>query len=145
MNAAKVYLNRLAVIKARIRQLEELQGDERLKATGNSSPRLDPNKVQTSGGGDVMARHVERAVDVEREIAKLNKQYKDELWRVVQEIQSLDNEKYVELLYLRYVKLNRLEEIACIMRKTNGSPYSYDHINRLHGQALEAFREKFCL
>ena len=114
-------------------------------ATGNSSPRLDPNKVQTSGGGDVMARYVEKYIDIERQIEDLHYKYTKKRRKITDEIQALENRQHVELLYLRYVKHNRLEEIACIMRKTNGAPYSYDHISWLHGQALKAFQEKYNL
>ena len=133
MNSAKVYLNRVKALDTKINQLIEERDDLRLIATGNSSPRLDPNKVQTSGGGDVMARNVERYVELENHITKLIDRYVDMKDRVIREIHALDDPRYVEILYLRYVKFRRFEEIAVLMN------YNFNYIRQLHGNALNEF------
>ena len=46
------------------------------------------------------------------------------------------------LCRLKYVKNLRLEQIACEMHKSNGDAYSFDHINTLHGEALQEFDKK---
>lgn len=134
MNSAKVYLNRVRALDLKINQLIEERDDLRLIATGNSSPRLDPNKVQTFGGGDVMARNVERYVELENHITKLIDRYVDMKDRVIGEIHALEDPRYVEILYLRYVKFKRFEEIAVLMH------YNFDYVRRLHGEALEEFK-----
>ena len=133
MNSAKVYLNRVKALDTKINQLIEERDDLRLIATGNSSPRLDPNKVQTSGSGDVMARNVERYVELENHITKLIDRYVDMKDRVIREIHALDDPRYVEILYLRYVKFRRFEEIAVLMN------YNFNYIRQLHGNALNEF------
>ena len=61
--------------------------------------------------------------------------------RIIDEIHELDDYRYVELLYRKYIQYMRLEEISCKMKKRNGEPYSYDHIAALHGEALKSFSE----
>lgn len=133
MNSAKAYLNRVKALDTKINHLIEERDDLRLIATGNSSPRLDPNKVQTSGGGDVMARNVERYVELENHITKLIDRYVDMKDRVIREIHALDDPRYVEILYQRYIKFRRFEEIAVLMN------YNFNYIRQLHGNALNEF------
>ena len=52
---------------------------------------------------------------------------------------TLNDARYIQILYLHYVEGKRLEDVAEIMVKTNGKPYSYDHIASLHGMALQEF------
>lgn len=139
MNEAKRYLLRLHTLDVRINQLIEERNDLLLIATGNSSPRLDPNRVQTSGGGDVMARQVERYVDVEKKITRMIDKYVDLKHKMILEIQELPDDRHVQLLNLRYVKMLRFEEIAVTMG------YSYDWVRHVHGDALESFGRMYGL
>ena len=145
---AKEYLNQIQLLDLKIRQKQEEKDYLRSLAAGNSSPVLSKDKVQTSGSGDKMARTVNKYIDLEKEIDEMIGQYVDMRDHIIDQIHQLDDARYIELLQLRYVGKKggdgrmhymRLEEIACVMRKPNGMPYTYGHINRLHGEALQTF------
>ena len=147
---AKEYLNQIRLLDLKIRQKIEERDHLKAMAAGNSSPVLSKDKVQTSGSGDKMARTVDRYVDLEMQIDKLIDQYVDMRDHIIDQIHAVGEAKYVELLYLKYVGQKgkderihylRLEEIACIMRKSNGLPYTYEHIRSMHGEALKRFAE----
>lgn len=147
---AKEYLNQIRLLDLKISQKQEERDHLKAMAAGNSSPVLSKDKVQTSGSGDKMARTVDKYIDLEKEIDKMISQYVDMRDHIIDQIHSLGDSKYVELLYLKYVgrredngKIHylRLEEIACVMKKSNGLPYSYEHIRMLHGEALKRFAE----
>ena len=57
--------------------------------------------------------------------------------KIINEIQSMDNPVYIDILYKRYVQYKSLEEIAVEMS------YVYVHTRRLHGLALQAFRARY--
>lgn len=136
---AKTYLSQIRHYDLLIRQCREELADMQARAYGNSSPRLDPDKVQTSGSGDAMARQIETCVALEQKVRRLETEYWQIRNKIFEEIQKLPNDKHIELLNLRYVKCMRMEEIACTMRKTNGDRYSYDHIWHMHLDALKSF------
>ena len=147
---AKEYLNQVRLLDLKISQKQEERDHLKAMAAGNSSPMLSKDKVQTSGSGDKMARTVDKYIDLEKEIDKMISQYVDMRDHIIDQIHSLGDSKYVELLYLKYVGQKgkderihylRLEEIACIMRKSNGLPYTYEHIRSMHGEALKRFAE----
>ena len=57
--------------------------------------------------------------------------------RIVDLILGMDNPIHVQVLYGRYVKGRSLSAIA------NELAYSYDRIKHVHGEALQAFDEKY--
>lgn len=63
--------------------------------------------------------------------------YVDKKNKIIGEIQTLENENYMNLLYKRYVEGKRLEVIAVEMN------YNYGHTKKMHGWALLEFGEKF--
>lgn len=139
---AKEYLTQIRLLDLKIKQRTEEQIKLRMEALQISSPELSADKVQTSVSGDIMGDILVTCAELEREIKALICSFVRLRHRIIGEIQSLDDRRYVELLYLHYVDGKKLEEIACIMVKSNGEPYSYDHIASLHGAALQRFDEK---
>lgn len=63
------------------------------------------------------------------------RELEDKIRHVIDQIDELNDSRYCTLLKLRYVEGKRFEEIACIME------YAYRHTTRLHGEALQAFKE----
>lgn len=135
---AKDYLSRIKNFDTKIDQKLEQLRELRTKATG-SGQTLPADKVQTSLSGDKTARIVEQCVDLEAEIEDLILVYINAKSKIIDQIHMLEDPRYVELLYLKYVRYMRLEEISCTMKKRNGEPYSFDHIAALHGEALKEF------
>ena len=136
---AKEYLRQIRILDIKIKQRTEEQIRLRSDAMQNGSPQLSADKVQTSITGDRMGDLLTTCAALEAEIKDLIKNFVNLRHKIIGEIQSLQDRRYVEILYLHYVDYKRLEEIACIMKKTNGEPYSYDHIASLHGYALQEF------
>lgn len=139
---AKEYLRQIKVYDNRIqRKIDEL---DRLRAlaTGAGGSGMDPNKTISSPDPHRMENCITRYVELEEEINAMIDGYVNLRDKIINEIHEIGDARYEELLYLRYVQFRRLEEICCQMRKPNGDYYSYDHILRLHGNALKVFWEK---
>lgn len=66
-----------------------------------------------------------------REVREIEKKKAE----ITEQIKKLKSQKYVMLLYLRYVKGEKLEAIAEEMN------YALRHINRMHGDALREFEK----
>lgn len=132
----KEYLNQIRNMDIRITQRQAQLEELRFLAFGDKSPTIDGPQIQSSPSGDIMESAIIKYVDLSREIELLIDDYVDTKNRIIEEIHSLSNAKYVELLHKRYVDYMSLEEIAHAMN------YSEIHIKRLHGNALEAFRTK---
>ena len=138
---AKEYLMQVRMLDRKIEhRREEL---ERLKerATSVGSAMSDGGRVQTSPTADGRTRIVDMYIDMEREIEDMLLELCERRDEIIGTIHQLKDRRYVEVLYLKYVRYMRLEEIACRMKKANGLPYSYMHIADLHGKALRAVEE----
>lgn len=147
---AKEYLSQIRLLNLKIDQKMEEKADLMSRAMGNHSPTLTKDKVQSSISGDRMSNTIDRYVDLEKEIDDLIDRYVDKRDMIINQIHQLEDPRYVELLQLKYVGRRggdgrmhymRLEEIACIMKKPSGMPYTYGHIKSLHGEALKQFAE----
>lgn len=129
----KEYLRQLRTAEIKIEQKEEEL--ERLKASLESiSTGTDGERVQTTPR-DRLSEEVPIIADLEEEInsdlgALLMLRNK-----IINEIHSMDNPVYMDILYKRYVQYKSLEEIAVEMS------YSYRWIKHLHGIALQEFKK----
>ena len=149
MNGAKEYLDQIRLLDKRIdRKIEEKEVLKSIAtSTGNFS--MNPDKVQSSINLHKTEDAITKYVDLEAEIDRMIDHFVDVRDKIINEIHELNDNRYEELLYLKYIgrqehdggKIHyyRLEEIACTMRKTNGDHYSFDHIAHLHGEALQEF------
>lgn len=91
-------------------------------------------RVQTSPSADSIPNEVIRRAELEADISRKIERFLQLKHKIINEIQSLDNAVYVSILYKRYVEYKSLEEIAVEMN------YSYVHMKRLHGYALQKFK-----
>jgi len=151
MNRAKEYLDQIRLLDKRIdRKIEEKEVLKSI-ATSTGSHAMSPDKVQSSINLHKTEDAITKYVDLEKEIDRMIDELVMLRDKIINEIHELDDVRYEELLCLKYVgKLDenadrihyyRLEEIACIMKKSNGDHYSFDHIAHLHGEALQLFWE----
>mgnify|MGYP003295583524 CR=1 FL=1 len=139
---AKEYLKQIQQYQIMLEQLSEEIHNLKIVAAGCKAISNDPNKVQASAAvEDKMATQVVKYVDLENNLQLQRWEYAKLRCKIIAQIHELKDCRHMQILYLHYVDSKRLEEIACIMRKSNGDPYSYDHINALHGEALIAFQE----
>lgn len=137
----KEYLSQVHVLDKKIEQRFNDAEEMFQLAFGLKSQDYSGERVQTSPDPDRQLNLIRRYIEIEQEANRMLIQFMDLRHKIVSEIQELEDTRMVELLYLRYVRYMRLEEIADTMRKTDGEPYSYDHIRRLHGLALQEFEK----
>lgn len=115
-------------IYRRVHQVEELRN----KAIMISSVDTSRDRIQSSPSGDNM-RYVEKYVDMMRGLNELIDNYTHIKNKIIGEIESLNNEKYSEVLYYRYVEYLIFPEIADRMN------YSKDYVWKIHRKALKEF------
>lgn len=132
---AKTYLKQIHVldlkINQRIREAQELQ--EKALSVGCIS---NDDKVQSTPSGDGLVNKVAAYVDMEAEINRMVDELVDLKHEIITQIHMLRDERYIDILYRRYVCYEKMEEIA------RGLHYDRVHVCRLHGQALKEFEEK---
>ena len=111
--------------KAKLKQLQDttqLVGGQGQGEKVQSSPALNAQYADT----------IEAIVELEAKIAKLVKEQST----YTKVIKSLSNAKHVKVLMLCHAEGLKLYEVAERMS------YSYDHLRRLHGQALKALSQQ---
>ena len=133
---AKEYLNQVRAFDEYIKQEKYQLEDLKNRTEGISAVELK-ERVQTSTQGDTLCKNVVRCIELETKINDDIVSYMEQRNDIIKQIQSLDNVKYSELLYKRYVKYERLEQIACEMH------YTYDWIKHVHGIALQKFESRW--
>ena len=130
----KEYLRQLRRLEMCIHQLEEEL--EKLRELIGSLPVSYDERIQHSSSADGIPNEVARRIELEEDIKRKIGQFLRLRHKIINEIQSLDSYVYSSILYKRYVEYKTLEEIAVEMN------YSYIHIRRMHGYALQEFRKK---
>lgn len=132
---AKEYLSKVYVIQQRLKRLQRQREEMRNDLYSIKSPSFDPNKVQTSLEGDKMAALVAKVDELEREIVDETEELIDERQDILEHIERLQNERYKQLLFDRYVLCDKFEKIA--LERDKGIRWIY----RMHGNALKAFEK----
>ena len=128
---AKEYLNQIRLMDIAlgnyITELEQMR--ERISiVTG-----IDYSKDRIQSSPESGNRQIEELVDFERMVLDKIKAETDLRHKIIEEIQTLTNPIYVEILSRRYVECHSFERIACNMG------YAYNYVCTLHGEALKEF------
>lgn len=131
---AKEFLRELRrvdrLIDRKCTQLEEL------RTTAESvTIALNPDKVQNSkmnSREDLLVR----IVDLEYRINAEINQYTDKKAKAMALIDSLEDDRFVDILYMWYLEKKSWEQIAVALN------YSYRRVTQLHGHALQALDKK---
>ena len=128
---AKEYLNQIRLMDIAlgnyITELEQMR--ERISiVTG-----IDYSKDRIQSSPETGNRQIEELVDFERMVLDKIKAETDLRHKIIEEIQTLTNPIYVEILSRRYVECHSFERIACNMG------YAYNYVCTLHGEALKEF------
>ena len=129
----KRYLNRIRLLDTKINQRIEQAEDLKRRAFSLGSPEIKADPVQSSPNQDQLAEAVSRYVDMENKINDMIDRFVAMKDKIIGEIQQVEDPRYCELLYKRYVEYKSISEIADEMH------YGYEHTCRLHGRALQAF------
>ena len=135
---AKEYLQRLKELDIKINQkIKEL---EDLKVTARSVKSIDysTERVQSSPSTDAsFVKTIEKINILENEINAKIDEFVDEKDKIINQIQGLENSKYIEILFKRYVEFKKIEDIADEMN------FTYQYARELHGYALQDFERTY--
>ena len=125
----KEYLSQYGWIERNIRRLEEEKERWRQRAL-----HITPSWSDAPGGGsgeDKIQTAVEKACIIEDKIVAEIDRLVDLRQKIMTVIAAVPDPAQRELLERRYIQLQNLERIAVEMN------YSYVHVKRLHGWALQ--------
>lgn len=131
---AKEYLSQAAVLKRRIKQLEDRIEEIRTESSSPKAIRYDKDMIQSSPTGDALANYVIRLEKEESKLLKLKEHYLDTYEDIRIRLISVNPDIYSDVLFMRYLEQKPLGQIA---EELN---YSYEWTCRLHGRALQAFQ-----
>jgi len=132
-NDSKEYLNQLKRLDICINQKqEELRYLRSL--TVSVSVNTKSERVQTTIKTDKMAGIIVKIICLEEEVRSEIEKYVKMKHRIINEIQSIDDEVYINILFKKYVEYKTLEQIS------NEMNYSYDRTKHLHVFALKSFK-----
>lgn len=134
---AKEYLKQIEALDIKIRQKQDQLDCLRETAGGNAAIRYDKLNVQITVAPDMMERNVLRMVELEEKIWADKLKMETLKDQIIDQIQSLEDERYIDLLFRRYVKYQKFEQIALDMS------YDYVYIRELHVEALGAFEQEY--
>lgn len=135
---AKEYLQQLHKIDIIIQQKMQERSELQKMSVSIGSFDYTRERVQTSPSNDApYAKTVDKIVAIEAEIDDMVTLFADQKHRMINQIQSLQNDKYIDILYKYYVENKRLEQIAAEMN------YTYQYIRELHRFALQEFETTY--
>ena len=135
---AKEYLRHLQRLDTMINQKIKELNDLHMISQSTGGMDYSKERVQSSPTGDApFVQSVLRIAELEKEINAEIDRFVDEKHTIINQIQALQNPRYIDILYKRYIEYKSLEQICVEMK------FSYDHIRHLHGDALKEFGEKF--
>ena len=136
---AKEYLQRVYFIDQRIKRLqadrEKLRGE--MFSLKSPSGNMTAEKVQASTTGDAILRLISKVDEAERDIVRGIEAKISIKKEIISRIEGLDDERYRMLLFDRYVLLYTWEQVSVDMN------YRIKWVYKLHGNALNAFAEKY--
>ena len=133
---AKEYLRDIHSYKRIVESLSDQVEAISTEIEGVKAMRYDRDRVQTSPTNrleELMAELLPELTRLEAEYIKELVRYRTELLKRISLIATLPNQLHVTVLTLRYVDGKRWEEIAL------ETDYSFRHITRIHGDALQSF------
>lgn len=134
---AKEYLEQIETLDIKIKQKEDQLECLRETAGGAAAIRYDKENVQVSIANDIVERNVLRLIEMEEAIFVEKVRLEALKNTIIEQIQGLDDNRYIQILYLRYVKNERFEKISVDMS------YDYTYTRSLHGEALGMFEIKY--
>ena len=131
---AKQYLDQLRVIDTKINQKMEELADLMPAATSTGAIDYSKDRVQTSPQ-NAQENRICKYVDLDAEINREIDEFVDIKHRVTKEIQELNVDYYIKILFKVYVQYKTVKDAA------NEIGLSYQYVRDLHKKALKAFEE----
>lgn len=131
---AKQYLDQLRVIDTKINQKMEELADLMTAATSTGAIDYSKDRVQTSPQ-NAQENRICKYVDLDAEINREIDEFVDIKHMVTKEIQELNVDYYIKILFKVYVQYKTVKDAA------NEIGLSYQYVRDLHKKALKAFEE----
>ncbi len=131
---AKQYLDQLRVIDTKINQKMEELADLMTAATSTGAIDYSKDRVQTSPQ-NAQENRICKYVDLDAEINREIDEFVDIKHRVTKEIQELNVDYYIKILFKVYVQYKTVKDVA------NEIGLSYQYVRDLRKKALKAFEE----
>lgn len=94
-------------------------------------------KVQTTPNFDKIGTRYAKIDEMERKIDGMVDELVDKKEKIIQQIDSMEDENTYNILFARYIEKKTFEVIATEMK------YSWRQVVRLHGTALKQFEKKY--
>lgn len=112
---------------------------ERLEALLETIPALpyDKEKVQSSGGKDKVGDGVARLLDNKAELEELMEQYSTKRDRIIEQIESMPDNRHLAVLSIVYLEYKELWEVP------NKTHYRYSYVRKIHSNALKEFEKRY--
>lgn len=135
---AKDYLRQLKALDVKINQKIKEVDDLKL-LTGGRGIAYDRDHVQTTPENR-QEELIIKWLDMEREIDRMIDDYIAQKDKIINQIHTLSDSRYIKILYDHYVpdargQVKTLEKIAVEM------PSNYTYVCELHGRALQEFEK----
>lgn len=133
---AKEYLQK---VRNKDREINNLISDKEtlVEMMYSLSGAGEGERVQTSRNNDKLGTLYSRIDEKERKITQKIDELIDFRLKVSDEINRLEDIRYVSILHKRYIRFQSWERIAIDLG------YNVRYVQRLHGQALIEFEEKY--
>lgn len=136
MMTTKQYLLQIKYAESKVRRINDQLATVRAEMSALKSPAYDADRVQTSATSDKMLNLIIRYGEIEQKLTEEVDSLLTTREKIISEIESLENDKYREILYLVYVKHMKWDDIATEMY------YTRRRVEQLHGLALLEFSKK---
>ena len=133
---AKEYLQQLDTLRDEIESTNLALEKIFTEASGIKAIKYDKDRVQVSPSNHAENFMVKLA-ELGDEYAQMQIKYKLERDKRIAMINGLSNPIHVRILRKRYIDGKTFEEIAVALH------YTYRHVTRLHGSALQEFSAKY--
>lgn len=132
----KEYLGQISLLNRMINN--KLTEIAQLKdmAASISSPQSG-ERVQTTPNFDKIGTKYAKIDEMERKIDCMVDELVDKKEKIIQQIDSMEDENTYNVLFARYIEKKTFEVIATEMK------YSWRQVVRLHGTALKQFEKKY--
>ncbi len=134
--SAKQYLEQLEVIDTKINQKMEELNDLMIQATSTGAIDYSKDRVQTSPK-NAQENKICKYVDLNDEINREIDEFVDIKHQVTKQIQALNVNHYIKVLFKVYVQFKTVKVAADEMGM------SYQYVRDLHKKALKAFEKMY--
>ena len=101
---AKEYLSQAAVLKRRIKQLEDRVEEIRTEVASPKAIRYDKDMIQSSPSGDALANYMIRLEKEEQKLIRCKEQYLDKYEEIRNRIIKVMPGIYSDILFMRYLR-----------------------------------------